>query len=312
MVCLCFQLANAQNAIKEIPSDTTYNPSAAWKNLSRNYPEIKIAEADLSSLKVDRDLVYATLKNTQFGDRDLHLDVIRPLKDGKYPALFMIHGGGWRSGNKLMEHPMAAYVAAHGYVAIPVEYRLSPEAKYPNAVYDIKAAIRWIKANAEEFSVDTTRIAIEGNSAGGQLATLVGMTNRIAQFEGNEGVLSKSSSVHAVVDVDGVVDFMAPSSLNLPRYPDWLGGSFTEKPAVWKDASPIFWVNKESVPIAFIISAQPKYTAGMAEMLDLYDQHGIYWEKHKLPESPHAFWLFHPWFEPTVKYMVGFLDKVLK
>lgn len=298
---------------KPIPLDTSYNPGHAWNNLVKHYPGIQFPPATLpDGVKAEYNLVYATLEKTPYGKRELHLDVIQPAKRGKYPALVMIHGGAWRSGTKEMEHPMALYAAAHGYVAVPVEYRMALEAKYPNAVYDIKAAIRWIKANAERYSIDTSRIAIEGESAGGHLAALVGMTNQQPLFEGTEGVTSTTSTVHAVVDVDGVLNFMAPRSLNLPGYPEWLGGPFTEKPATWKEASSAYWVGKQSVPIVFITSAQPKYTAGMFEMIDMLNENGIYNEKHKIPDSPHSFWLFEPWFTPTVTCMVGFLDKVFQ
>lgn len=298
---------------KLIPKDTSYNPQHAWSNIVKRYPDSKIVPSKLpQGVKAEYNLVYATLENTPYGKRDLRLDIIQPIKKGKYPALIMVHGGAWRSGTKEMEHPMAQYAATHGYIAVPVEYRMSLEAKYPNALYDIKAAIRWIKANAEKYSIDTSRIAIEGESAGGHLAALVGMTNNLPLFEGTEGILSTSSTVHAVVDVDGVVNFLAPRSLNLPGYPDWLGGPFTEKPAIWKEASPAYWVGKQSVPIVFITSAQPKYTAGMYDMIDLLSENGLYSEIHKIPDSPHSFWLCEPWFTPTVSHMVAFLDKVLK
>jgi pectinesterase len=298
---------------KQIPRDTSYNPVHAWGNIKKHYPNSTIVSSKLpAGVKAEYNLVYATLENTPYGKRDLHLDVIRPAKSGKCPALVMVHGGAWKSGSKEMEHPMGQYAAAHGYVAVPVEYRMSLEARYPNAVYDIKAAIRWIKANADKYSIDTSRIAIEGNSAGGQLAALVGMTNNVALFEGDEGEKSTSSTVQAVVDIDGVVNFLAPRSLNLPGYPDWLGGPYTEKPAVWKEASPAYWVSKQSAPIVFITSAQPKYTAGMYDMIDLLNENGLYSEIHKIPDSPHSFWLFEPWFTPTVNYLVGFLDKVFQ
>lgn len=318
LVAFCLFITRTCVLAYSFPRDTSYTPIQAWKNISRQYPNAKIVPSVVpSNVTAESNLVYATLKGTPYGDRDLHLDVFKPKRAGKYPALVMIHGGGWRSGDKTMEHPMAEAVAAKGYVAVPVEYRLSLEAQYPNAVYDIKAAIRWIKANAEKYSVDTTRIAIEGNSAGGQLAALVGMTNGIAKLEGSEGVTTGNGSVHAVVDVDGLLDFLAPGSLNLVRKPDspdcdWLGGCYTEKPEIWKEASSIFWVGKTSVPITFITSSQPRFTAGRSEMIDLLNQNGIYNEQHNIEGSPHAFWLYDPWFEPTIKYMVSFLDKVFK
>ena len=130
----------------------------------------------------DRNIVYTTLATTPFGKRDLRLDIFRPGKAGKYPALIMIHGGGWRSGTKEMQVPMAEMLAAEGFVTIPVEYQLSLEAKYPAAVYNIKSAIRWVHANADKYGIDTSKIAISGCSAGGHLASLVGMTNAVQSF----------------------------------------------------------------------------------------------------------------------------------
>ncbi|MBP1639745.1 MAG: hypothetical protein H6Q17_1328 [Bacteroidetes bacterium] len=318
LVAWCVSIIHTCVFADSFPRDTSYTPTQAWKNICRNYPNAKIVPSVVpSNVEAKFNLVYATLKNTPYGDRNLHLDIFKPKKEGRFPALVMIHGGAWRSGNKTMEHPMAESVAAKGYVAIPVEYRLSPEALYPQAVYDIKAAIRWIKTNAEKYSIDTTRIAIEGNSAGGQLATLVGMTNGITQFEGVEGITMGTSNVQAVVDIDGIPDFLAPGSLNLVRQSDspdcvWLGGCYTEKPDTWKEASSIFWVDKHSVPIVFITSSQPRFTAGMSEMIDLLKQNGVYSELHNIENSPHTFWLYSPWFSSTVDYMVSFLDKVFK
>jgi acetyl esterase/lipase len=243
--------------------------------------------------------------------------LFRPAKTGKYPLLIMIHGGGWRSGDRKMQVPMAQRIASNGFVTAVVEYQLSPEAKYPAAVYNIKAAIRWLRANADKYGVDTSRIAISGCSAGGQLAALVGMTNGINKFEGNQGTINYSSHVDAVIDIDGVLDFLAPSSLNLVRQPDspdiqWLGGSFTEKPDIWKEASAIFWVNAKSVPVLFINSGYSRFHSGQDEMIGMMKEMNIYNEVHKFDVLVHPFWLFHPWMEPTTNYMVEFLRKVLR
>lgn len=262
------------------------------------------------------DLVYKSRQLID-GERELHLDIYRPNDKKKYPALIMVHGGGWRSGNKSMGRPMAQRIATEGYVTIPVEYRLSLEAPYPAAIHDIKAAIRWVKGNAEKYGVDTTRIAIEGESAGGQLAMLVAMTNNVEKFEGDKDDVRSSSSVDAAIDVDGIVDFLAPNSLNIQRKPDspdvlWLNGTFDQKPLVWKDASPIFWVKKSSVPVAFICSSVARFHAGRDEMIDMLNQYGIYSESHQIAESPHSFWMYEPWFEQTKRHILGFLNRVFK
>lgn len=298
--------------------DTSYTTFQTWKKIQKKYPDIKIVyPIQNRNLISEENVVYKTIFAENGKQRELHLDIFRPEKKGKYPALIMIHGGGWRSGNKNMEKPMAQRIALHGYVTIPVEYRLSLEARYPAAVYDIKAAVRWVKDNSEKYGIDTTRIAIEGESAGGQLAMLVAMTNNVDKFEGDNKESKSSSTVHAAIDMDGVVDFLAPNSLNTPRKPEspdafWLGGVFEEKPMIWKEASPIFWVGRNSVPVLFITSSVPRFHAGRDEMIDLLNQNGIYSESHSIPDSPHSFWMYDPWFEPTLKYKLTFLNRVFK
>ena len=99
------------------------------------------------------------------------IDAFTPKQSSaKRVAVIMIHGGGWRSGNRMQHWPLAESLAHLGYVCFTPEYRLSTEALFPAAVYDIKAAIRWVKGNASKYNIDTTRIAIAGFSAGGELA----------------------------------------------------------------------------------------------------------------------------------------------
>jgi acetyl esterase/lipase len=313
---LSFQ-SRAQKTISAIPRDTSFTVANEFKKNLKRFPDIKIAKDVLpAGVKESRELVYTTLKNTAFGDRDLHLDIFSPKKQGKYPALIMIHGGGWRSGDKKLQIPMAQKLAAKGIVTLCVEYQLSMEAKYPAAVYNIKSAVRWARANAEKYGIDPNKIAISGCSAGGQLAMLVGLTSGVASKEGDQGNLGFSSEVQAVVDIDGVVDFMAPLSLNLTRKqnsPDveWLGGTFIERPEIWKDASGIFWANEKSCPILFINSGYPRFHAGQDELVGMMKEWGIFTEVHKFDAKIHPFWLFEPWVDPTVNYIHDFLIKNL-
>ncbi len=302
-----YSLANNLN------KDTTYTVYQTYIKLKKKYPDIKIVEPiKNTAIITNENVVYKTM-----ADRQLHLDIFRPAKPGKYPALVMIHGGGWRSGNKSMEKPMAQRIALKGFVTVPVEYRLSLEAKYPAAIHDIKAAIRFIKDNADKYNIDTSKIAIEGESAGGQLAMLVAMTNRIEKFEGDKNGSKSTSKAHAAIDVDGIVSFLMPGSLNIERKTDspdayWLGGIFAEKPNIWKDASPLFWVGNESVPCLFIASSVPRFHAGRDEMIDMLHQNGIYSESHTITDTPHSFWLFEPWFTPSTNYILNFLNKIFK
>lgn len=299
-----------------IPRDSNFTAEGSYKKYSKYYPEIEIVKAELpSTVAEDRDVVYTVLDDSVNNKRRMYLDVFYPAKKGSYPALIMVHGGGWVSGDKSLQIPMAMQIAKDGFVTVAVEYQLTREAKYPNAVYNIKSAIRWMRANAEKYGIDTSKIAISGCSAGGQLAVLTGMTNGIEKFEGDHGNDGYSSNIQAIVDMDGVLNFLDPQSLNLVRNPkspdiEWLGGSFYEVPGIWKEASGIYWVNKNSPPMLFLTSGYSRFTAGKYETMGIYDELEIYNEWHKFDVKVHPFWLFHPYFEPTVAYTVNFLNTI--
>jgi pectinesterase len=319
--CLTSQVLMAQVASGQvIPRDTTFTPYQAWIKVQKDFPEARIVEPKLPvGVRAETDVVYAILPNTTYGKRELHLDLFRPEKPGKYPVLLLIHGGGWRSGNKSMDVPMAQQIAAKGYVTATVEHRLSPEALYPAAIYDIKAAVRFLRANATKYNIDRKKIAIMGSSAGGQLAALVGMTANVKKFDGDEGNKGISSKIQAIIDLDGILDFTDPNESAKDTDPAkrsagayWFGATYKEAPEKWIEASPIQYVGKNSPPILFINSALPRFHAGRDSAITILNKYNIYSEVHTIPNTPHPFWLFHPWFEPTVGYIVVFMDKVFK
>lgn len=306
--------------LKPIPRDTSYTPFSAWQKIEKQFSNVTLVKPQLpEGVSFEQNIIYSTLPNTPYGKRELHLDLFRPKKAGKYPALVLIFGGGWRSGSKEAQIPMAQQIAAKGYVTAAIEYRLSPEALYPAAVYDIKAAIRYLRTNAGKYDINPDKIAISGSSAGGQLAALVGMTNRVKKFEGNKGNKNVSSSVQAIIDMDGILDFRTPEESAGDNQPDkrsagayWFGKTFKEAPDLWIEASPIEYAGKNTPPILFINSTQPRFHAGRDSLILILNTYHIYTEVHTIPYSVHSFWQVHPWFEPTVNYMVDFLDKIFK
>ena len=303
---------HAQALKNAIPQDTSFTPLQAYEKEKKRFPQIKLVKPALpEGVSQQLGVVYSTLENTPYGKRDLHLNLFYPSAADKLrPGVLLVHGGGWRSGNYTMPVPIARHLAANGYVAATVEYRLSLEAPYPAALHDVKAAIRWLRANAKTFSLDTTRLAIMGFSAGGQLAALTAVTGSQEKFEGQGGNAAHSSSVQALIDVDGVIAFVHPQSSEGAVAAGWLGGTSKEKPEIWKEASALTHAGEDSPPTLFIGSQYPRFLAGHKEMMDILERHGIYTEAHYFPDTPHPFWLFHPWFEPTVEYSVNFLQKV--
>ena len=308
MLLFC-QIAIAQ--APEIPRDTSYTIQSNYIKLKKKYPFVTPIEPKLpKKVKAQTEVIYKTING-----RALHLDMFYPAKKkkSKYPGVVLIHGGGWSSGSKAHQVPMAQQLAARGYVAAAVEYRLSPEAKYPAAVEDLKEAIRWMRAHAKDYGLDTNRIAALGASAGAQLASLLGTTNGMSKMEGSTSYPNYSSNIQAVVNVDGIVSFVHPEAdAEGAAAGKWLGGSRTEAANNWKAASPLEYVNKQTPPFIFINSAIPRFHAGRDDMIQLLNSFGIYKETHTIDNSPHSFWLVHPWFETTLEYTVQFLDKVFK
>ena len=296
-----------------IPRDTSYTLYSAAKKMYKKFPEARLVTDILpSAVKVKKDIIYKRI-----GNRKLRLNVYYPaIKSGKYfPGILMIYGGGWRSGDISLSIPMAERLAAKGFVTVTADYRLSIEALYPAAVIDLKTAVRWMRANASEFHIDTDKIAAYGCSAGGELAAFLGTTGNLKKFNQGE-YLDHSSNVEAVVNVDGNLDFTdtnytVPDSNPLkPTYAQlWLGSSFKENPKLWKEASPITYVTKNSPPQIFINSAVPRFHAGRDLVIKLLNKYHIYSEVHTLPGTIHTFWLFQPWFEETLRYTIEFLDK---
>ncbi len=317
MVSDCLMIAQVKEPAKSVHRDTSFTVNNTATKVLKQYPNVTIVASQLPpGVNAFESLVYA-----KDGGRELHLDLFAPAAKsvGGYPGVILIHGGGWRSGYRQMEWPMAQHLAAKGYVTATVEYRLSVEALYPTGIHDLKAAIRWMRQNASKHNIDPKKIAVYGCSAGGELAAFLGTTGDMKKFEGSIGDLHASSRVQAVIDLDGILDFTDPAESGKdtdPAKPSagkaWFGASFKEKPDLWREASPINYVNENTCPILFVNSAQPRFHAGRDEAIEKMKKLGIYTEVHTIANTPHPFWLFHPWFDEAFGYIVTFLDKTLK
>jgi acetyl esterase/lipase len=307
IVSVCF----SQKII--IPTDTSFTINSAYQKELKNYPFIEPVNADVPpSVVAKRDLTYA-----EYNYREMNIDIYSPKDIEKQtPVILFVFGGGWRSGNRSMDAPMAIFFAQNGYVAATVEYRLSPEANYPAAVIDIKTAIRWLRKNSEKLNIDPERIAIAGASAGGQLAALVASTNGSGMFIDSTRYSEFSSDVQAVIDIDGILAFIHPESGEgvdkpgqLSAATQWFGYTREEKPKLWYEASALAHAGKTFPPVLFINSQHPRFHAGRDDLISRLDSLGIYSEVHQIENTPHTFWLFNPWFEPTANWCLQFLNK---
>ncbi len=294
-------------------ADTSYTINAEYRKHLKNYPFIKtVPELKAGILREKKNIVYCKV-----GERKLLLDIFSDKLKTKNPraVIVMIHGGGWRSGHRSMHYPLVQRLAALGYICITPEYRLSAEALYPAAVHDLKAVIQWIRKNADDYNMDTSKIVLAGHSAGGELAAFLGATNGNRKFDCNNCHLNYSKEVQAVIDMDGTLAFIHPESgegddsKKISAATQWFGFSKTEKPALWKEAAPLTQVGAHMPPVLFINSSVARMHAGREDFIKILDQHKIYSEVRTFEASPHSFIFFNPWFDSTVIYIDRFIRK---
>jgi acetyl esterase/lipase len=212
------------------------------------------------AVKVERDVVYTTA-----GGAKLKLDIAYPDTPGPHPAAVGFHGGAWKYGSKAeISKPNAAifdfggtgttslleFIAKQGYVCVSVQYRLAPEHKWPAQIEDGKTAVRWLRKNATKYNIDKDHIAAFGFSAGGHIAACLGTIGKDAGFEGTD-YADESSKVQCVVDYFGPADltlYAETPGIEKAYMKPLLGTLFSEKPEVFKKASPVNHVTKESSP----------------------------------------------------------------
>ncbi|MEP6747349.1 MAG: alpha/beta hydrolase, partial [Bacteroidota bacterium] len=254
--------------------DTSYTNYSACTSAKKQYPDIRLVEEfNFPSVKEKRNIVYCTP-----GSRKLKLDVFYPsVKNNKArTAIILVHGGGWRSGSRSQHYPLAQKLAALGYVCFTPEYRLSTEALYPAAVYDIKSSIRWVHQHVKEYNIDPSNITILGFSAGGELAAFMGSTNDTKKFEGDDTCNSGySSQVNAVVDIDGILAFVHPESAegddskSTSAATYWFGYSKAENPDLWNEGSSLTHAGKQNPPTLFINSSVQRMHAGRSDYINI-------------------------------------------
>jgi acetyl esterase/lipase len=294
----------------------TYDAQHTYDKLIKDYPFIRIASADVpAGVRKIADQNYV-----QYGSRCLQLEMYVPAAahgSQGLPVVIFVHGGGWGSGFRSEFVPMAVLLAQRGYAAVTISYRLSGEALYPAAIHDARAAVRWVREHAGQYHLDPQRIALAGGSAGGQIASLAGVTGHLDQFDPGAAASHVSSAVQAIVNIDGLSDFTSEAARANEDDPNkkvtstglWLGGRYAGKTAQWREASPIQYVRPGMPPILFIGSSKPRFAVGRDDMVARMNAVGAASHVVLLPDTPHSFWLFDPWLQPTVDATVAFLAK---
>ncbi len=314
LLCLLAILIFSGCTITEPDFENSYTVENRFAGDVKNFPMIKIAATKVPASVIEsKNITYQ-----RHGRRALQLDLYRPRHAGSpVPAVILVHGGGWRSGYRTHLTPLAIELAEAGYVVATISYRLAPEARYPAAVHDVKAAVRWMRKNANKYGVTPDQIAVGGASAGGQIASLVGVTNGMEKFDPESATSSVSSNVQLILNIDGLSDFTSEEARKHEDDPrknpsaagSWFGGRYAEKKALWHEASPIYYVSDNMPAILFLNSARERFHVGRDEMIEKMQSHKIPYRVETLPNTPHTFWLYEPWLEPAAAIVVKFLDQ---
>lgn len=199
------------------------------------------------------DIEYARV-----GDFSLKLDLHRP-DVASPPLVVYVHGGAWRAGSKA-DVPVAKLID-RGFAIASVDYRLSTQARFPAQIHDIKAAIRFLRAKASLFHLNTDKIAIIGSSAGGHLAALVGVTNGHRELEGRVGDhLDQGSRIDAIVSFYGASNLQSilgqstefGLTVRIPALKLLLGDLPGNKPELARLASPVAHLDKDDPPLLLL------------------------------------------------------------
>ena len=212
-----------------------------------------LAAADLAippGVTLDHGVEYTSIPHGK-----LAMDIARPSAPGKYPGIVMIHGGGFSGGNREGYLPMALRLAQNGYVAATVSYRLTPTYQFPVPLHDVKASVRFLRANAARFGVDKEHLGAMGVSAGATWSQMLAVTRNMPQFEGNGAARGESSSVDCAISFYGRSDLRRAyeGSRNAAEaLPPLLGGDRMNALDMHFRASPLNWITPDSAPILAI------------------------------------------------------------
>ena len=234
---------------------------------------------------IENDVVFGT-----GGGRDLRCDIYTP-PGGATDAgcVVLVHGGAWRQGDRTQLRGYGILLGRAGYVCVAPEYRLTPESPWPAQIHDVKAAVRWVRANADRLGIDPERIAVEGNSAGAHLALLAAGTQDEAEFEGDGGHPGVSTHVAAVIGVYPPVLFAHGERLKgaVPL----MALSDAADIEVARLASPVSHVTADFPPTMLVHGTHDTTVPAKASLV-MYEalvDAGVPVELHMYAEQPHAF-----------------------
>lgn len=262
--------------------------------------------------------VHSHIAYAEAGKRNL-LDIYHPreLREGGFPVLLQVHGGGWMIGEKEQQaKPLMYHLAQRGWLCVAINYRLSPNAAFPAHIVDVKKAIAWIRDNIAEYGGNPDFIAITGGSAGGHLSSLAALTPNYAPYQ--PGFEEADTSIQAAVPFYGVYDFLdrfdirSEMSMEKMLADKVMQCRQEQDPELWDRGSPLSNVNEDAPPM-FVIHGTHDSLVWVEEARTFVSalqktskQAVVYGE---LPGAQHAFEVFHSVrTDHTVNAVTDFLE----
>ena len=254
------------------PNNTTINIDAATASMKDKKPSRTIA-VKINQPKIQQisNVIYEQVSKRGFQNVAMPMDILQPQVKEKLPAILFVTGGGFVNANKDNDIQLRMHLAEHGYVVASIEYRVAPQARFPEPLEDVKAAIRFLKAHADKFGIDPAHVGVVGGSAGGYLSAFAGTSSGTTQFDKGDN-LNVTSDIQAAVDLYGLSDLSqvgsdyskenqkghasagATEALWVNGSPVFGGvdGGVLAHPENVKAANPITYINKQSAPTLFM------------------------------------------------------------
>ncbi|MEM8954423.1 MAG: alpha/beta hydrolase [Verrucomicrobiota bacterium] len=287
--------------------------SANGQGAGGNSARTVIAPEVEALLEAHEGVTYA-----RYGDRELQLDLYRPKESegDVLPAIVCIHGGGWWKGDRRSHGNLAKALAARGYVAVTISYRLSGEKMFPAAIEDCKAAVRWLRANADEYGIDPERIGAIGLSAGGHLTALLATSGGVEELEGEGGNAGERSDIQAAVPMGAQTHLMSERnkarSAEAEIWQQFLGGSQAEQPELYRLASPMAHLDAGDPPMLLMTGENDDPSTHGEEIRAEMEELGVGSGFRSIAGAPHGFIGRQEWFDECIGGAGAFFDEHLK
>lgn len=287
-----------------------FYPTMRYRFLALTFIGFSLASLPAAEpeVRIEKNITYLPADRKE--KADLYLP---PTNEQKHPGVVIIHGGGWTSGIKdaAREINIGTTLASHGYVCMSIDYLLhdskSEQPCWPQNLHDCKTAVRWLRANAERLHLDPDHIGVIGGSAGGHLASMVGVTQAKDGLDPAGPYGEFSCAVNCVVDMYGPVDAAAWKDISALRT------TRAANPALYKQFTVSTYLDKNDPPFLILHGTADK-TVDVNQSVEfdkVLTEHGIEHHLEIIPDAPHTFHL-QPKQKDLRPLVLAFFDKHLK